>query len=101
MGEGAQRNLPAFERRGIAAPLRDQRVGTFMTCCGQQEYHVFEESKRKLLGGHWCLSIACNAGDLVAGGFSDRAARYPRANSLVCPQRSGSTPRKPPRANGP
>ena len=52
MGEGIQRYLSAFERSGVAAPFRNQRVGGFVAGRGKQEDHVLEESKRKLIGGH-------------------------------------------------
>src|ERR1035438_5038300 len=61
MGKRIEGDLPGLERGGIAAPFRNQRVGSFVTSRGEQEYHIFEESKRKLFGGQGNLSIVCSA----------------------------------------
>src|ERR1019366_1001580 len=50
MRQRAQRYLSGLQSRCVAAPFGNQRMGRFMTCRGEEKYHVLQKSKRKLVG---------------------------------------------------
>jgi hypothetical protein len=52
MRQGIQRDLPAMERRRIAAQLRHQRVCTFMAGGRKQKHDVPDHAEAEELGVH-------------------------------------------------